>query len=427
MCNVTFGCPFINYLSFYFLLFIDATKMTKFETIIWTIPPILIVIIIINIFRISKKDIMYLKEEKRVNIMIIPLLETAIYVFVTIDAKGIYVINDKVNVVILLVLIGVEVFFELRLFRGLKVEKNTKKRNKIVIEKKIKSLKCSGKEKNVIFCCVFINYLSFYILLFLDGNKMSIYETILWIVTQIGIFILILNIFKFNKKDDMYLKEKKRLEMMIIPLLEIAIFVFVSIDAKGRYVINNKVNIVIYLVLIVIETIFQFKIFKILKEEKNYEKMEYNDNWKKLEPLKCSKLDYEENIKEMLHVLVICYFPFYLLLIFEIDNLKTLYAIVAGGCLIFTLLLIKQFKMIGEFNDENYKKKLKINQLILFPFEYLLMIGTLILIQFNIEMRALYILLGVVALIIMYHIMLLVPISKRNIRMKKYIDIMNKN
>ena len=225
----------------------------------------------------------------------------------------------------------------------------------------------------------------------------------------------------------MYLKEKKRLEMMIIPLLEIAIFVFVSIDAKGRYVINDKVNIVIYLVLIVIETIFQFKIFKILKEEKNYEKMEYNDNWKKLEPLKCSKLDYEENIKEMLHVLVICYFPFYLLLIFEIDNLKTLYAIVAGGCLIFTLLLIKQFKMIGEFNDENYKKKLKINQLILFPFEYLLMIGTLILIQFNIEMRVLYILLGVVALIIMYHIMLLVPISRRNIRMKKYIDIMNKN
>ena len=83
--------------------------------------------------------------------------------------------------------------------------------------------------------------------------------------------------------------------------------------------------------------------------------------------------------------------------------------------------------MIGEFNDENYKKKLKINQLILFPFEYLLMIGTLILIQFNIEMRVLYILLGVVALIIMYHIMLLVPISRRNIRMKKYIDIMNKN
>lgn len=129
----------------------------------------------------------------------------------------------------------------------------------------------------------------------------------------------------------------------------------------------------------------------------------------------------------MLHVLVICYFPFYLFLIFEIDNLKTLYAIVGGGCLIFTLLLIKQFKMIEEFNDENYKKKLKINQLILFPFEYLLMIGTLILTQFNIEMRAVYILLGVVALIIMYYIMLIIPISKRNIRMKKYIDIMNEN
>lgn len=73
------------------------------------------------------------------------------------------------------------------------------------------------------------------------------------------------------------------------------------------------------------------------------------------------------------------------------------------------------------------KKKLKINQLILFPFEYLLMIGTLILTQFNIEMRAVYILLGVVALIIMYYIMLIIPISKRNIRMKKYIDIMNEN
>lgn len=215
--------------------------------------------------------------------------------------------------------------------------------------------------------------------------------------------------------------------MMIIPLLEIAIFVFASIDAKGIYVINNKVNIIIFLALIGIEAVFQFKMFKVLKEEKNYEKMEDNNNWKKLEPLKCSKLDYEENIKEMLHVLVICYFPFYLFLIFEIDNLKTLYAIVGGGCLIFTLLLIKQFKMIEEFNDENYKKKLKINQLILFPFEYLLMIGTLILTQFNIEMRAVYILLGVVALIIMYYIMLIIPISKRNIRMKKYIDIMNEN
>lgn len=147
MCNVTFGCPFINYLSFYFLLFIDATKMTKFETIIWTIPPILIVIMIINIFRLNKKDIMYLKEEKRINIMIIPLLETAIYVFATIDTKGIYVINDKVNVVILLVLIGVEVFFELRLFSGLKVEKNTKKRNKIVIEKKSNLLNVVEKKK----------------------------------------------------------------------------------------------------------------------------------------------------------------------------------------------------------------------------------------------------------------------------------------
>ena len=121
--------------------------MTKFETIIWTTPPILIVIMIINIFRLNKKDIMYLKEEKRINIMIIPLLETAIYVFATIDTKGIYVINDKVNVVILLVLIGVEVFFELRLFSGLKVEKNTKKRNKIVIEKKSNLLNVVEKKK----------------------------------------------------------------------------------------------------------------------------------------------------------------------------------------------------------------------------------------------------------------------------------------
>lgn len=56
--------------------------------------------------------------------------------------------------------------------------------------------------------------------------------------------------------------------MMIIPLLEIAIFVFASIDAKGIYVINNKVNIIIFLALIGIEAVFQFKMFKVLKEEK---------------------------------------------------------------------------------------------------------------------------------------------------------------